>query len=88
MSNIDVYGIFAVVVVTSIDNLLRERCLPFASWLIGWWRISLWKISQIRFINLLLLLPFLVLLATISADVGGAASAVSFFRHSLTMNLL
>ena len=87
MSNIDVYGIFAVVVVTSIDNLLRERCLPFASWLIGWWRISLWKISQIRFINLLLLLPFLVLLFSPNVRVVAAAS-VSFVRHSLMMNLL
>ena len=44
--------------------------------------------GKIGFITRLLLLPFLVLLATISADVGDAASAVSFVRHSLTMNLL
>ena len=53
-----------------------------------WWRNIWWKTGQIGFITRLLLLPFLVLLATISADVGGAASAVSFVRHSLTMNLL
>ena len=53
-----------------------------------WWRNIWWKIGQIGFITRLLLLPFVVLLATISADVGGAASAASFVRHSLTMNLL
>ena len=53
-----------------------------------WWRNIWWKTGQIGFITRLLLLSFLVLLATISADVGGAASAVSFVRHSLMMNLL
>ena len=84
----NVHGLLAGVFVTSIDNLGRERCLPFAWCRNTRWRNILWKTRQIGFITRLLLLPFLVLLAIISADVGGAASAVSFVRHSLTMNLL
>ena len=88
-SDSNVHGLLAGVFVTSINNLRREGCLPFAWCRNIWWRNTWGKSEHIGFNTRLLLLPFLVLLFSIRADVGGAsADNVSFIRHSLTINLL
>ena len=40
MSNSDVYNIFVVIVVTSIDTIMLERCLSIAWWRIIWWQVA------------------------------------------------